>query len=183
MLQYRLKYEAVQTQMPNWNINFLFNIFSFLSIFNSTFSLSNPCSLSLSFSNHPPSPSNQRYSGLINQAADHRSSRPHRSIRCPHRSSCRHRFSFEDSIATDLKTPLSPVWSRHIHLSLKLPFRLNLNPSQSQLEAVTPLIWCASLPQWQADLSHYRRSKATIADKEIHHCRISLPFLPICFCF
>ena len=48
MLQYRLKYETVRTQMPFQNISFLFNIFSLLSIFNSTFSLSNLCSLSLS---------------------------------------------------------------------------------------------------------------------------------------
>ena len=40
MLQYRLKYEMVWTQMPFQNNNFLFNIFSLLSIFNSTFSLS-----------------------------------------------------------------------------------------------------------------------------------------------
>ena len=40
MLQYRLKYETVRTQMPFQNNNFLFNLFSLLSIFNSTFSLS-----------------------------------------------------------------------------------------------------------------------------------------------
>ena len=40
MLQYRLKYESVRTQLPFQNNNFLFNLFSLLSIFNSTFSLS-----------------------------------------------------------------------------------------------------------------------------------------------
>ena len=83
MLQYRLKYEMVRTQMPFQNNNFLFNLFSlssqyliqcFLSLL-TVFSLSNPCSLSLSSLDHPPSPSNQRYNELIDQAANHWSSR------------------------------------------------------------------------------------------------------------
>ena len=40
LLQYHLKYETVWTQMPNQTTNFLFNLFSLLSIFYSTFSLS-----------------------------------------------------------------------------------------------------------------------------------------------
>ena len=39
-LQYHLKYETVWIQMPNQNTNFLFNLFSLLSIFYSTFFLS-----------------------------------------------------------------------------------------------------------------------------------------------
>ena len=50
MLQYRLKYETVRTQMPCPENNFLFNIFSLLSIFNSMFSLSSHCFLSPSTS-------------------------------------------------------------------------------------------------------------------------------------
>ena len=50
MLQYRLKYETVRTQMPFPENNFLFNIFSLLSIFNSMFSLSSHCFLSPSTS-------------------------------------------------------------------------------------------------------------------------------------
>ena len=61
-------------------------------------SLSNPCSPSLSSSDQIPSPSNQRYSGVMDCGSSH-----------PHRSSRRHRFSFEDSIAAKLKTPLSSV--------------------------------------------------------------------------
>ena len=49
-LQYCLKYETVRTQMPFPKNNFLFNIFSLLSIFNSMFSLSCHCFLSLSTS-------------------------------------------------------------------------------------------------------------------------------------
>ena len=72
---------------------FFYSTFSLLSIFYSTFSLSshrfNPCSLSLSSLDQIPSPSPI----------------PHRSSRC-------HRLWFEDSIATDLKSPSPlPIWS------------------------------------------------------------------------
>ena len=50
MLQYRLKYETVRIQMPFQENDFLFNIFSLLSIFNSMFSLSSHCFLSPSTS-------------------------------------------------------------------------------------------------------------------------------------
>ena len=135
-------------------------------------SLSNPCSPSLSFSDQIPSPSNQRYGGVVDCGSSH-----------PHQSSRPHRFSFEDSIVADLKTPLSLVWCYHCHLGLKLPCHLDLNPSQPRLEATTPLVWCTSQPRREADLSHYYQSKATTADKESYHCQISLPFLPVCFCF
>ena len=49
-LQYRLKYETVRIQMPFPENNFLFDIFSLLSIFNSMFSLSSHCFLSPSTS-------------------------------------------------------------------------------------------------------------------------------------
>ena len=135
MLQYCLKYETVQTQMLKQNSNFLFNLFSLLSIFNSMFSLSSHWFVSLlpmfSLSFFFKSPSLTLKSTVR---------RPYRSRCRPHRSSCDHRFSFEDSITINLKTPLSPVWSRHCHLSLKLPCRLDLNPSQPRLEVVAPLV-------------------------------------------
>ena len=118
-------------------------------------SLSNPCSPSLSSLDQIPSPSNQRYGGVVDCGSSH-----------PHRSSRHHRFSFKDSIATNLKTPLSSVWCCHCHLGLKLPCRFDLNPSQPWLEPTTLVVWCTSQPWREANLSHYYQSKATTADKE-----------------
>ena len=42
-------------------------------------------------------------------------------VRRPHRSSCRHRFSFEDSIAANLKTPSFYVSIWHSHCPLAMP--------------------------------------------------------------
>ena len=103
MLQYCLKYETVWTQMPNQNTNFLFNLFSLLLIFNLTFSLSSHWFVSLQpmFS----------LSFFFRSASLTLKS----TIRRPHRSSRRHRFSFEDSIAANLKTPsfYVSVWHSH----------------------------------------------------------------------
>ena len=116
MLQYRLKYETVRTQMPNQNTNFLFNLFSLLSIFNSMFSLSSHRFVSLqtmfSLSFFFRSPSLTLKSTVR---------RPHWLSCCPHWSSHRHRFSFEDSIVADLKTPLFYVSVWHSHHPLATP--------------------------------------------------------------
>ena len=102
-LQYRLKYETVRTQMPFPKNNFLFNIFSLLSIFYSTFSLSSHWFVSLqprfSLSFFFRSPS------LTLKSTVHW---PHRSSRHPHRSSCHHRRWSEDTIVAGLKPPLPP---------------------------------------------------------------------------
>ena len=117
MLQYRLKYETVRTQMSFQNNNFLFNLFSlssqyliqhFLSLLTVS-SLSNPCSLSLSSSNHPPSPSKQQYGGLTDQAVSSFYVRHHSTLRWPHRSTVHHRST---SLFGILIT-LSPRWSRN----------------------------------------------------------------------
>ena len=92
----------------------------FFSLF-TDLSLSNPCSLSFFF----------RSPSLTLKS----------TVRRPHRSSC---CRFEDAIIVGLKPPPSSVWSRHCHFGLKLPYRLDLNPSQPGLEVVALLVWCAS---------------------------------------
>ena len=83
----------------------------FLSLF-IVFSLSNPCSLSLSSSNHSPSPSTQRYGGLTDKAVEsfyvcHRSTVwwPHRSMVCHY-----------STTLSGILIALSPRRSRHINL-------------------------------------------------------------------
>ena len=75
-----------------------------------------------------------------------------------------------------LKMPLPLVWSCH-HLLFKAVIAtlvwscrvasvwtyLSLN-----LKLQSPLIWCPSQPQYEADLSHYCRSKATTIDNQSH---------------
>ena len=101
--QYRSKYGTIWTQMPNQANNILYNFFSLLSIFYSTFSLSSHKFVSLqpmfSLSFFFRSPSLTLKS----------------TIRRPHRLSRRHRFSFEDSITANLKTPsfYISVWHSH----------------------------------------------------------------------
>ena len=65
------------------------------------FSLSNPCSLSFFF----------RSPFLTLKS----------TVRRPYRSSCCHRFSFEDSIAANLKTPSFYVSIWHSHCPLAMP--------------------------------------------------------------
>ena len=124
--------------MPNQANNILFNFFSLLSIFYSTFSL---------FSQICLSPTRVLSLFLLQIKFPHPHWSPH-----PYRSSCCHCLWSEDSIAADLKPPSSSVWSRHCHLGLKLPCHLDLNASQPRLKAAAPLVWYASQPR--------RRSKA-----------------------
>ena len=130
--------------MPNQTNHFLFNFFSLLSIFYSTFSL---------FSQICLSPTRVLSLFLLQIKFPHPHWSPH-----PYRSSCCHCLWSEDSIAADLKPPSSSVWSRHCHLGLKLPCHLDLNASQPRLKAAAPLVWYASQPRRR---SKARWSKAT----------------------
>ena len=107
--------------MLNQNTNFLFSLFSLISIFNSAFSLSSHWFVflqpmfSLSFFFRSPS--------LTLKSTVRR---PHQSSRRPHQLSHRHHFSFEDSITADLKTPLFyvSIWHSHRrsrHADLAMP--------------------------------------------------------------
>ena len=120
MLQYRLKYETVRTQMPFQNNNFLFNIFSLLSIFNSTFSLSSHYFLSLqpmfslSFFFFFRSPSLTLKSTAIkppitDQVVSSFYICHHSMVRRPHRSTVYHRSTSLSGILI----ALSPRRSRH----------------------------------------------------------------------
>ena len=166
LLQYHLKYETVWTQMPNQTTNFLFNLFSLLSIFYSTFSLSSHrfvslqpmFSLSFFFRSNSltlKSTVQRRYGLWI---------KPPSPIKPPPSLLFwrLHRCWAEDAIVVGLMLPLPP--------QSEAACRLDLNPSQPQLEATTPLVWCTSQPRREADLSHYNQSKATTIDKESYHC-------------
>ena len=119
---YRLKYETVWTQMPFQNNNFLFNIFSLLSIFNSTFSLSSHCFLSLqpmiSLSFFFRSPSLTLKSTAIkppitDQVVSSFYVRHRSTIRRPHRSTVLHHSTSLSGILIALsprrsQSPISP---------------------------------------------------------------------------
>ena len=151
MLQYRLKYEMVRTQMPNQNINFLFNLFSLLSIFNSTFSLSShwfvslqPCSLSFFF----------RSPSLILKS----------TVRRPHRSS--HRSSIKLPPSPIKPPPSLLIWRLHhrrsenaIVTSLKPPL-----PPQSEV-AMSPRSEPISATAWSCSTARLMRISATMRSR------------------
>ena len=129
LLQYRLKCETVWTQMPNETTNFLFNLFSLLSIFYSTFSLSSHrfvslqpmFSLSFFFRSDSltlKSTVQRRYWLWI---------KPPSPIKPPPSLLFwrLHRCWSKDTIVVGLMLPLPP-WS-------EAACRLDLNPSQPQL--------------------------------------------------